>query len=235
MALIQRALGTVLLLALSFALTACGNKEAEQRTAFTTFLQTRILDKPGVHVPKLTDAEKASFGDYAQHYAVITDFNDGMNKSISQPMQAIMAKGGLRSIGDIVTRRDDLQTAREAMAALRGALDQQLATAEVARAKLKQPDDLKAVFGKAYERTVSTPASTFMEVFPAVDAVFGHGLKIADYIKQNGSKIQISGASVQVSDPAVQARLNEMFQQLGSQSAAINSAQRKLQAVLRGS
>ena len=64
MALIQRTLGAVLLLALGFALTACGNKEAEQRTAFTTLMHTRILDKNGVNVPKLTDSEKASFGDY---------------------------------------------------------------------------------------------------------------------------------------------------------------------------
>ncbi len=235
MASVRRALAPILLLAIAVMLTACGNKEAEQRTAFSTFLQTRILDKPGVHVPTPTDADKAAFGDYAQHYAVITDFNEGMNKSISQPMSAVMAKGGLRSIEDIVTRRADLQTAREAMASLRTALDQQLATADAARAKLKQPDDLKAVYDKAYERTVSTPATTFRDVFPAVDAVFGHALAIADYIQANSGKIQINGASISVSDPAVQAKLNDMLTQLGAQSTAINEAQRKLQGVLRGS
>ncbi|RYF64607.1 MAG: DUF3053 domain-containing protein [Comamonadaceae bacterium] len=234
MALFRRAFAAIALIALAFALAACGNKEAEQRTAFVTFLQTRILDKPGVRVPKPTDAEKASFGDYAQHYAVISDFNAGMDQSISQPMSAIMAKGSLRSIGDVVARRDDVQTAREAMTAVRGALDGQLAKAEAARAALKQPDDLKAVFDKAYERTVHTPASTVKEVFPAVDAVFAQALEIADYIQQNRSKIEISGASIQVRDAAVQARLNEMLQRLNAQSGAINAAQRKLQSVLRG-
>ena len=43
------------------------NKEAEQRKAFTAFLQTRVLDKPGLRVPMPTEEEKASFGDYAKH------------------------------------------------------------------------------------------------------------------------------------------------------------------------
>ena len=235
MAFLRRALAALALLAMALALGACGNKEAEQRAAFITFLQTRILDKPGVRVPKPTDEEKASFGDYAQQYAVITDFTAGMDQSISQPMSAIIAKGSLRSIGDVVTRRNDVQTAREALIAVRGALDGQLAKAEAARAGCKQPDDVQAVFDKAYERTVSTPASTVKEVFPAVDAVFGQALEIADYIQQNSGKIEISGSSIQVRDPAVQARLNEMLQRLNSQSAAINAAQRKLQTVLRGS
>ena len=235
MALFRRALTAFALLALGLALSACGNKEAEERAAFIAFLRTRILDKPGVRVPRPTEAEKASFGDYAQQYAVITDFNAGMDKSISQPMSAIIAKGSLRSIGDVVTRRDDVQTARDALIAVRGALDEQLAKAEAARAGFKQPDDVKAVFDKAYERTVRTPASTVKEVFPAVDAVFGQALELADFIKQNSGKIEISGSSIQVRDPAVQARLNDMLQRLNSQSSAINAAQRKLQAVLRGS
>ena len=43
-----------LCLAFGFLLAACGNKEAEQRTAFIGFLQTRVLDKPGLRVPTPT-------------------------------------------------------------------------------------------------------------------------------------------------------------------------------------
>ena len=71
-------------------LAACGDKEPEQRAAFTQFLQTRIIDKPGVRVPQLT-AEEKSFGDYAAHYAVITDFNSGMDASV-KPLNSLMQK-----------------------------------------------------------------------------------------------------------------------------------------------
>jgi hypothetical protein len=232
---LQRFGALSLLLAFSFALVACGNKEAEQRQAFTTYLQTRVLDKPGIHVPKPTAEEKSSFGDYAQHYAVITDFNEGMNQSVSQPMTQIMAKGGLRSIGDLVSRRDDIKAAKEGLAGLRTALDQQTAKADAARAQLKQPDDLKQVYDKAYTKTVTEPSNTFKEVFPALDAVFDSALAIGSYIEQNKSKIQISGSTVSVTDPVVQAEFNKMLQQLNGQSAAINAAQRKMQAMVRGS
>lgn len=231
---VQRFGALSLLLAFSFALVACGNKEAEQRKAFTTFLQTRVLDKPGIHVPTPTAEEKSSFGDYAQHYAVITDFNEGMNHSVSQPMTQIMAKGGLRSINDLVSRRDDIKAAKDGLAGLRTALDQQTAKADAAHAQLKQPDDLKLVYDKAYDRTVTTPSATFKEVFPALDSVFDSALAIGSYIEQNKSKIQISGSTVSVTDPAVQAEFNKMLQQLNGQSAAINAAQRKMQAMVRG-
>jgi hypothetical protein len=232
---IQRMGALSLLLAFSFMLAACGNKEAEQRAAFIEFLQTRLLDKPGLRVPTPSEEQKASFGDYAKHYAVITDFNEGMNKSVSQPMGEVMAKGALRSIADLASRRDDLKAAKDGLAGLRSALDQQLAKADAARAQLKQPDDLKQVYDKAYEKTVSAPAATFKEVFPALDTVFDGALAVGDYLQQNKSKIQVSGSTVTVTDPAVQAELNKMLQNLNGQSAAINAAQRKMQAMVRGS
>ncbi|MNR14935.1 hypothetical protein D3C85_1314350 [compost metagenome] len=158
-----------------------------------------------------------------------------MNKSVSQPMTQVMAKGALRSLADLPARRDDLKAAKEGLGGLRSALDQQLAKADAARAQLKQPDDLKQVYGKAYEKTVTTPAATFKEVFPALDAVFDSALAIGDFMEKNKSKLQVSGASLTVTDPAVRAELDKMVQQLGRQSAAINTAQDKMRAMLRGS
>ena len=70
---------------LGLVLAGCNDEPAE-RKAFITFLQTRIIDKPGLHVPHLTPEEEKSFGDYAKQYAVITDFNDGLDKSVAGPM-----------------------------------------------------------------------------------------------------------------------------------------------------
>src|SRR5207237_6743168 len=60
---------------IAFALLGCGDDEATHRKAFIEFLQSRIVAKPGIHVPKLTTEETTAFGDYAKHYAVIADFN----------------------------------------------------------------------------------------------------------------------------------------------------------------
>lgn len=223
----------VLAAALPLVLAACGDKEPEQRAAFTQFLQTRIVDKPGVRVPQLTDEEKKSFGDYADQYAVITDFNAGMDASV-KPLSSIMQKGAMRSLNDIVTRRDDLKTVQAGLNDMRAALQEQQAKADAARAQLKQPEDLKAVYDKAYEKTVSLPADTFRDVLPQLNATFDSGLKIADYVEAHKAQIEIAGPVVKVQDPAVQAELNRLLQDLNAQAKNVQQAQTRLQAVMLG-
>ncbi|ADP15351.1 MULTISPECIES: DUF3053 domain-containing protein [Achromobacter] len=223
----------VLAAALPLMLAACGNKEPEQRAAFTQFLQTRIVDKPGVRVPQLTDEEKKSFGDYAAQYAVITDFNAGMDASV-KPLSGIMQKGSMRSLNDIVTRRDDLKTVQASLNEMGAALKEQQAKADAARAQLKQPEDLKAVYDKAYEKTVSLPADTFRDVLPQLNATFDSSLKIADYVAAHAAQIDISGPIVKVQDPAVQAELNKLLQDLNAQAKNVQQAQTRMQAVMVG-
>jgi hypothetical protein len=223
----------VLAAALPFMLAACGDKEPEQRAAFTQFLQTRIVDKPGVRVPKLTDEEKQSFGDYTAHYAVITDFNAGMDASV-KPLSGIMQKGAVRSLNDVVARRDDFKAVQASLNEMGAALQAQQAKADAARAQLKQPEDLKAVYDKAYEKTVSLPADTFRDTLPQLNATFDASLKIADYVAAHAGQIDRSGPIVKVQDPAVQAELNGLLQDLNAQAKNVQQAQTRMQAVMVG-
>lgn len=223
----------VLVAALPLMLAACGDKEPEQRAAFTQFLQTRIVDKPGVRVPKLTEEENKSFGDYAAHYAIITDFNAGMDASV-KPLSGILQKGQVRSVNDIVTRREDLKSVRAGLNDMNAALKEHRAKADAAHAQLKQPEDLKAVYDKAYEKTITLPADTFGDVLPQINATYDVTLKIADYVEANKSKIEISGNSVTVTDPAVQAELNKLLQEMNAQAKNVQQAQTRLQAVIMG-
>ena len=223
----------VLVAALPLMLAACGDKEPEQRAAFTQVLQTRIVDKPGVRVPKLTEEEKKSFGDYAAHYAIITDFNAGMDASV-KPLSGILQKGQVRSVNDIVTRREDLKSVRAGLNDMNAALKEHRAKADAAHAQLKQPEDLKAVYDKAYEKTITLPADTFGDVLPQINATYDVTLKIADYVEANKSKIEISGNSVTVTDPAVQAELNKLLQEMNAQAKNVQQAQTRLQAVIMG-
>src|SRR5262245_4725283 len=90
------------IVAAALLLAGCGGNEGQQRAAFVQFLQTRILDKPGLHVPQLTDEERARFGPYADHYAIITDFNETMDKSVSPKLMAAMSAGSIRFVSDVV-------------------------------------------------------------------------------------------------------------------------------------
>ncbi|MEX6664332.1 DUF3053 domain-containing protein [Pseudomonas sp. W2-17] len=223
----------LLALALPLLLTACGSSEPDQRAAFKQFLQTRIIDKPGVHVPKLTPEESKSFGDYTQHYAVITDFNSGMDASI-KPLNGFVQKGAFHSLGDVIERRDDLKTVQAGVTDLVAQLKQQLAKADAAHAQLKQPDDLKTVYDSAYDRTVTVPANTLLAVMPQVNGTFESGLKVADYVDAHKAQIQINGSVIQVTDPKVQAELNTLLQDLNAKAKVVQEAQTRMQAVLLG-
>lgn len=225
------ALFTVVLLA-AFV-TGC-NDEATQRKAFVEFLQTRIIDKPGLHVPHLTQEEAASFGDYAKQYAIITDFNDGLDKSVARPMAEAINRGAVRSLDDVVTRHADFVAARDGIAKLHDAIDRQLAAADAAHAALKQPDDLKPVFDKAYERDVTIPAKAFQDIFPDLSQALSAIVDLGDFIQQHKDKVSIVGNQLQTSDPALQPQLQALVNALLAKGEAINKAQEHLRLVMNG-
>ena len=110
---------------LAAALLAGCSQEPKQRAAFIDFLQTRILDKKSGVVPILTKQDKDSLGDdYAKQYAVIQDFHEALNDTVSKPASDLLSKGSFNSIGDIVNRRADLKTMQDALKQLRTALDE---------------------------------------------------------------------------------------------------------------
>jgi len=225
--------GLLLAIAFPLVLAGCGDKEPEQRAAFTQFLQTRIVDKPGVRVPTLTDDEKKSFGDYTTHYAVISDFNSGMDASV-QPLNGLMQKGSIRSLNDVIQHRADLKAVQVGLDEMGAKLTTEQAKADAAHGQLKQPDDLKTVYDKAYDKTVSVPANTFREVLPQINSTFESSLKIADYVEAHKTQIDISGAVVTVKDPVVQTELNKMLQNLNTQARNLQQAQTRLQSVMLG-
>jgi hypothetical protein len=223
----------LLALALPLVLAACGDKEPEQRAAFSQFLQTRIIDKPGVRVPKLTPEEAKSFGDYSTQYAVITDFNTGMDNSV-KPLNGLIQKGAVRSLNDVIAHRDDFKQIQSGLNDMGTQLTAEQAKADAAHAQLKQPDDLKVVYDKAYEKTVSLPANTFKEILPQINSTFDSSLKIADYVNAHKDKIEINGAIIKVNDPKVQTELNALLQDLNVQAKNVQQAQARLQTVMLG-
>jgi len=222
-------------LVLLVLLTAGCDDEPAQRKAFIEFLQTRIIDKPGLHVPHLTADQEKSFGDYAKQYAIIIDFNDGLDKSVAKPMTEAINRGAVRSLDEVVTRRADFVAARDGIAQLRGAIDKQLAAADAAHAALKQPDDLKPVFDKAYERDVTIPAKAFADIFPDLSQVLTAIVDLGDFISQHKDKVTINGPLIETSDPALRPQLAALIAALTAKNEAIQKAQQHLRLVMNGS
>jgi hypothetical protein len=214
-------------------LTGC-NDEPAQRKAFIEFLQTRIIEKPGLHVPHLTPEEEKSFGDYAKQYAIITNFNDGLDKSVAKPMTEAINRGAVRSIDDVVARHADFIAARDGITELRAQIDKQLAAADAAHAALKQPDDLKPVYDQAYERDVTIPAKAFEDIFPVLSSALSAVVDLGDFVEKHKDKITINGSIIQTSDPALRPQLQTLIDALTSKNEEITKAQEHLRTVMNG-
>jgi hypothetical protein len=224
---------SVLLAPLALLLAGCDDEPA-QRKAFISFLQTRILDRPGVHIPRPTEAETKSWGPYAKHYAVITDFDTGTGQRVSRPMQEAMARGTPHSLQELVDRRADLEAVQQGMQQLRPELDRQLAAAEAARAALQFPADLKPVYDAAYERDVIVPARTVADILPSLSDALAAALSLADFLAQNRAKIRINGPLIETADPALQREVQARIAAMNGKAQQVQAAQQRLQALISG-
>lgn len=205
---------TVSAILATILLTGCGGGETTERAAFAGFLHTRVLDKPGMHVPQLTDAERTSFGHYADDYAVIADFNKAMSDSVSPKLTAAVTAGSITSLEDVVARRAQLEAAKTGIGAMGGALGGEIAKADAAHAKLDQPAELKPVYDQAYDRLVTQPAAAFKGIVPVMDTVLGQAIDLGRYIDAHRSAVRLSGSMVEANDPAVRAAVNQRLQAL---------------------
>jgi len=224
------------LVLLCLSIAGCFDSEPAERKAFMEFLQVNVLDKPGVHVPKPTDVEIKSFGPYAKHYAVITDFAaDPEMIGITKDMAEAIQIGAPRSIKELMERRQDVKTVRDVMTKLRAGMETKLAATEAARATLQQPADLKAVFSAVFDRNVGDPARAFRNAFPVVEETFVTIQTLVDFIETHQSAVTFSGSSVQTSDPKVRAELAAILKAMNAKSQQLQDMQRRLRLVLTGS
>ena len=218
---------------LCLALSACGDQEPSQRKEFIEFLQTRILDKPGAHVPQLSGNQKDAFGPYVKDYAIITDFAAGPTGepgNLQQRFGAIMAKGSIRSMGDLATRREDLAAVHNLVGELGSAIDQALAKADAAKAQLKQPDDLKAVFDKAYERDVTEVARNVKQMLPPVQDMTTAALRLADFITGNKDRLEVSGMMITAKDQKTLSALQPLLDDFNAKGQAAMALQQKFRS-----
>jgi hypothetical protein len=231
----RRAAGFALLGFFVTALASCGDSEADQRKAFIDFLQTRIVNKSGAHIPKLSAEETRSFGDYAAHYAIITDFASNPEMvGIGKKIEAVVGKVSVSSVQEFVEHRAEFRTVAGELAKISDLMNRELAKANAARAGLKQPDDLKVVYDKAFDKDVTAPIAGFSEVLPIVDKMATASLKLGDYIDAHRDKVVMAGKNVGGKDAQTQKDISALIKDVSAYGPQFQDAQNRLRATLYG-
>jgi hypothetical protein len=217
-----------------FSLAACGDDESTQRKAFMEFLQTRIIDKPGLHVPQLNDELAHSFGPYAKQYAVITGFNADMDQSVVGALPKAMRAAQVASIADVVDKRAEIASAHDAVSKIRSALNDRLAAAETARAALVQPEDLKVVYDAAFDRTVRSPANALKNALPSAESALQSLLVLIDYLNSHRDQVAVQGVNISASDAKVRSDVSAMLDDINRKNRQLLESQSQLNKLMSG-
>jgi DUF3053 family protein len=231
---LRRLFAFTAVLFLALATAGCLDNEPQQRRAFITFLQTRIIDKPGLHIPVLSDKDIADLGPYADHYRVMNGFHHNVDASISKDLATAMQFGTPRSLEDLRNHREILPVLRSAMSKMKDDLDRAQAEADAKHKALRQPPDLKAVYDIAYDRMVTKPAAVFSEIVPVITGFLPSIDELATYLDEHRDTITFRAGAPVVTDPAVREKLATLMQAAGTAADAADEGKRKLRAMVEG-
>lgn len=222
------------LLLMIIVVSGCGDKEPAQRKAFMDFLQSRILDKPVLAVPQLTQAQTKEFGDYSKDYAIITGFHHQMNIELDSSLVPVFAgMNGVNSVNSLLEQRDDLKKMADSSANWKEKIVLLKTQADTQHAVLRQPDDLKKVYDQAYEKTISKPAAVTEQVFDLLPQVLNLIVAKADFIKIQGKNVTITGNRLQFANQKQLDKYNAIQQQLVPLNAQLMQLSRQMQQMVR--
>ncbi|EHK65174.1 DUF3053 family protein [Achromobacter arsenitoxydans] len=214
-------------------LTACVNKEPQERVAFVQLLQARMSSAALTPIGKLSKPEKEAIGDYADAYEVITEFQDSLAQA-ALPLREVLSVETIRSVGEIVERKAGFEAARKTLADSAAKVQDARAKADKARGSLTLPPDLAPVYDGVYDEAVTAPAAELMEAASKMDAVARDALGVADFVAAHAADIQFVDGQTRVATPTLQQELNLRLQGLNAQSDGLEQARATLQQAVGG-
>ncbi len=218
-----RACATGLAMVSMLLLTACVNKEPQERAAFIQLLQARMNGVTLVPIGTLTKPEKEAVGDYADAYEVITDFQESL-AGAAQPLREVLSVETIRSVSEIVERKGAFEAARKTLADSAAKVQDARAKADKARIDLALPPDLAPVYDGVYDEAVTAPATELMDAASRMDSVAREALAVAEFVADHATEIQFVNGQTSVATPTLQQELNLRLQGLNAQSDALQEA-----------
>jgi hypothetical protein len=238
MSALNRALRSALCVLFVVILAGWGNSEADQRKAFIAFLQD-INNRAGAHVLVPSANDEKAFGPYLQHYAIILDFNKDMGVT-TQSFLAQMIKFGFgpnpnpRSIEQMAAAPADLTLLKDILEKMEQGLETRLAKANADRAALKQPDDLKIVYDKTFDRLVAAPAVAFENYAKATSGGIDAAIALVTYINAHRTKLVVSGMQIQAKDQRTLDEIAPLMKAYQDAGERVVASQRQSDRVLGG-
>jgi hypothetical protein len=128
----------------------------------------------------------------------------------------------------------DLTAAKDAVGKMEQVIETRLAKINADRAALKQPDDLKAVYDKTFDRLVIAPTVAMENSIKALDSGIDATLALVNYINAHRAKLVVSGMQIQAKDQRTLDELQPLMKAYQDVGERFVAAQRQSDRVLQG-
>ena len=113
-------------------------------------------------------------------------------------------------------------------------IETRLAKINADRAALKQPDDLKAVYDKTFDKLVTAPAMAMANSAKALDSGIDATIALVTYINAHRAKLVVSGMQIQARDQRTLDDLQPLMKAYQDAGERFVAAQRQSDLVLGG-
>jgi hypothetical protein len=224
-----RWLAPVMALLVVFQLTACGDKEPEQRKEFIDYLQNTVM-RNGQNLPSLSEDQKQKLGNYANDYAVLVTFSHQFKQAIDNGMAPVVNHIlDIRTPQDYLRKREALQQSLGTLNMLGQQIQTAKAQADTVHAAMKHPDDLKAVYNQVYDNVVTGPANALMPVITPTASFAQDLVQVGDFLQQQGNQVTFNNNNVQFQTQQQVTQYNAMMSNLQAKQQILENAQKVIQ------
>jgi hypothetical protein len=209
---------------------ACGRQEQEQRKAFVEFLETHVRAAAGADRVWMSDAARKKVGNYSRHFDVLAVYSKELgdiNARLTGEKARIAAQGSV-SMDKLGSERARIEQLAAAFARSAQQVDAAKARADAARAALKQPEDVRAAFDKAYEKEVSGYAVALLNLYAVQKDFYAEAARMGMFFEKHKEKIQIRNNTVTIDEQALVAEYNAL------QSSLQEKARKRQDALASG-
>lgn len=224
----------LMLLAACCLLGGCGENEQEQRTAFMGLLEKNVMGKSGMRYTPLSDEQKKQLGSaYTEQYELLGSLHQ--DKELEEKFSAFQSAmmRGLTSSGTPEEKLGVIKQARASMDEAKALISGRLDDRTNKRNAFSQPEDLKALYDKAFAKVIGTPLTTMIEVFDLTSEALDAAAALNQYIVDNPGAADFSGGMLKIKEAKHEAKLKELLNDMNKKANAAQESARKLVSLVR--
>jgi hypothetical protein len=220
-----------LALLIAIVTIGCTSREPIQRRAFIVFLQTQILDRKQVFpLPELTSENRRALGPYVSDYQIFSDFYSDMRKARQSLRSALKIQNRANNPKNLLENLQELSTQTAELPKIRRTLSDNLQKAQVSRSGLKQPNDLKLIYDRAFDKAITTPADNMRNIILRMEIQFLSLEDIGHFLNDNQTNLTISGVDVKFKDSTLLAQYQSLQNRYNTERQALSKAFQALRA-----